>query len=237
MNKKVQLRIANDIINFKKTNHETIFINFDKNDISKIYALIIGPKNTPYFGGYFFFELIFPDNYPYSPPRVKFLTIDGKVRFNPNLYANGKVCLSILGTWPGPKWEPVMTLSSVLLSIQSLLNETPIKNEPGYDNTDINDIKSINYNNYIIYHTYNLAIMKVLNKELKIANMFNSEIIKTFNSNYNQLKNELLSYKEILGKYLISQVIYVNYTKEKNTELDFGLLNCQFEHIVKDIIV
>lgn len=50
------------------------------------------------------------------------------MRFNPNLYANGKVCLSILGTWDGPSWTPGMTLSSVLLSIQTLLSATPYHN-------------------------------------------------------------------------------------------------------------
>ena len=53
---------------------------------------------------------------------------------NPNLYENGKVCLSILGTWSGPGWTTACTLSSVLLSIQSLLNENPIHNEPGWEN-------------------------------------------------------------------------------------------------------
>mmetsp|Transcript_10330 Transcript_10330/g.30927 ORF Transcript_10330/g.30927 Transcript_10330/m.30927 type:complete len:103 (-) Transcript_10330:836-1144(-) len=49
-----------------------------------------------------------PDDYPQSPPRVRNMTTGaGRVRFNPNLYANGKVCLSILGTWKGPGWMPV----------------------------------------------------------------------------------------------------------------------------------
>ena len=61
-------------------------------------VLIIGPFDTPYEGGFFQFLLRFPPNYPFSPPRVKFLTTgDGTVRFNPNLYRNGKVCLSTLG--------------------------------------------------------------------------------------------------------------------------------------------
>jgi len=39
-----------------------------------------------------------PPDYPIRPPRVKLLTTGNKeVRFNPNLYKNGKVCLSILG--------------------------------------------------------------------------------------------------------------------------------------------
>jgi ubiquitin-conjugating enzyme E2 Z len=57
-----------------------------------------GPFDTPYEGGYFYFILRFPPDYPYSPPRVKFMTTaGGTVRFNPNLYADGKVCLSVLG--------------------------------------------------------------------------------------------------------------------------------------------
>jgi hypothetical protein len=47
-------------------------------------------------------------------------------------YVDGKVCLSILGTWSGPGWAPVQTLMSVLLSILSLLSAAPYHNEPGY---------------------------------------------------------------------------------------------------------
>lgn len=60
-------------------------------------------------------------------------TSNGTVRFNPNIYKNGKVCLSILGTWNGPSWSCAHTLSTVLLSIQSLLNDKPFHNEPGFE--------------------------------------------------------------------------------------------------------
>ena len=64
----------------------------------QVHAMITGPFETPYEGGLFHFFVRFPPNYPFSPPRVKFLTTGGgTVRFNPNLYQNGKVCLSILG--------------------------------------------------------------------------------------------------------------------------------------------
>ena len=97
-----------------------------------VHALIIGPFDTPYEGGFFYFIINFPDDYPHQPPKAKLMTTGGgTVRFNPNLYANGKVCLSILGTWSGPSWSPVQSLSSVLLSIQSLMNEKPYHNEPG----------------------------------------------------------------------------------------------------------
>lgn len=66
-------------------------------------------------------------------PQTSFLQ-QGGVRFNPNLYANGKVCLSILGTWEGPSWSSALGLSSVLLSIQSLLSPTPYYNVSGAEN-------------------------------------------------------------------------------------------------------
>ena len=66
--------------------------------VSQLHALITGPFDTPYEGGLFHFMIRFPPNYPLVPPRVAFMTTGGgTVRFNPNLYRNGKVCLSILG--------------------------------------------------------------------------------------------------------------------------------------------
>ena len=88
-----KIRIVNDIVEFNKNDFKNIKIHFDKNNFTEIFALIFGPKNTPYFGGNFFFKINFPENYPKQPPTVKYLTTNGRVRFHPNLYGNGKVCL------------------------------------------------------------------------------------------------------------------------------------------------
>jgi len=65
---------------------------------NQLHALIIGPFDTPYEGGFFYFYIRCPPDYPIRPPRVRLMsTGGGRVRFNPNLYKNGKVCLSILG--------------------------------------------------------------------------------------------------------------------------------------------
>jgi hypothetical protein len=67
--------------------------------------LISGPVDTPYEGGFFLFDMSLPMDYPASSPAVTFLTTGGgAVRFNPNLYNCGKVCLSLLGTWSGEAW-------------------------------------------------------------------------------------------------------------------------------------
>lgn len=58
----------------------------------------MGPADTPYEGGFFYFLVACTSDYPIKPPKVKLLTTgNNTVRFNPNLYRNGKVCLSILG--------------------------------------------------------------------------------------------------------------------------------------------
>ncbi len=85
-------------------------------------------------------------------------TDGGSCRFNPNLYADGKVCLSVLGTWPGPSWTPVQTLSSVFLSIQSLMNACPYYNEPGF-NEERSPGDSVAYSQIIHHETLRVAVV------------------------------------------------------------------------------
>ena len=77
------------------------------------------PEDTPYSGGCFQFDIFFPRQYPTAPPLVHFCTTGlGQVRFNPNLYSCGKVCLSLLGTWkglPGEHWHETSTLLQVCI--------------------------------------------------------------------------------------------------------------------------
>jgi ubiquitin-protein ligase len=105
----------------------------DETDLTHGWAIICGPEDSPYYGGAFGFEVRFPDDYPFSPPVFTYLTNDGRTRFNPNLYKNGKVCLSLLNTWQGEPWSGVQSLSSVLQSIQTaVLHAEPLRNEPAY---------------------------------------------------------------------------------------------------------
>ena len=128
-NKKNLLRLVSEISSLKKNlpiNWDTsTLIRIDKKKSNMIKFVITGPKDTPYHNGIYEFHAYFPPNYPNGPPGVLLNTTDGgRVRFNPNLYANGKVCLSLLGTWSGQdgeKWNPeISTFLQVVVSIQSL---------------------------------------------------------------------------------------------------------------------
>ncbi|KAG0148440.1 hypothetical protein CROQUDRAFT_654953 [Cronartium quercuum f. sp. fusiforme G11] len=108
-------------------------VHESRSDVLKV--LITGPEGTPYSNGCFVFDIFLTGNFNQTAPFVKSMTTKGgRFRLNPNLYADGKVCLSLLGTWQGPGWIPgKSTLLQVLISIQSMiLNEEPYLNEPGW---------------------------------------------------------------------------------------------------------
>jgi len=133
--------ITKDIkeINKNKLTEQGIYIEFNESNILEAKAMIIGPEDSVYEGGILFFKIFFPKNYPYSPPDVCYIARN-RVRIHPNLYSkhhktgHGKVCLSILGTWNGPKWTSIMDVSTIMLTIQSLLDKKPLLHEPGVTN-------------------------------------------------------------------------------------------------------
>jgi len=161
------LRIKRDMMTIFQEPPPGMFIAPDEQDMTKIHALVTGPFDTPYEGGFFYFLIRCPPNYPINPPRVRLMTTGGgTVRFNPNLYANGKVCLSILGTWPGPSWSPALSLSSLLISIQSLMNDKPYHNEPGYER-ERNAGASRQYNLIVEHETVRVAVLEALERDLE----------------------------------------------------------------------
>ena len=141
-----------------------IHIEFNEENIQEAVAMIIGPKDSVYKNGVLFFKIKFPNNYPYSPPQVSYIS-RGSLRIHPNLYTGGakdnylgKVCLSILGTWSGPGWTTIMDVSSVLISIQSLLDSNPLEHEPGFAGKT--SVTHKNYANAVEYEKYRTLIIK-----------------------------------------------------------------------------
>lgn len=134
-----------------------IYYWYDEVNMRKGRAMILGPEGTPYANCPLLFSLEFPTDYPFSSPSVTFLTSDGTTRFHPNLYVAGKVCLSILGTWQGPRWSPAMTISTVLSSIQSLLEANPITNEPSWEKIGLTDKRARDYAEFVRYRLTSLS--------------------------------------------------------------------------------
>tara|TARA_Y100000389_G_scaffold155357_2_gene156006 strand:- start:680 stop:1384 length:705 start_codon:yes stop_codon:yes gene_type:complete len=169
---------------------EGIFYKHDDTNILLGHALIIGPPDTPYAYGNFLFKFKFPVDYPYSPPIVTYLTNDGRTRFNPNLYVNGKVCISILNTWRGEQWTSCQSIKSVLFTLLSILNDKPLLNEPGITDKHYD---LLTYNKLIRYKTIEVAINKIISKEIisEFSDLFWEEISENFLKNFDNLKKEV----------------------------------------------
>ncbi|XP_055822264.1 putative ubiquitin-conjugating enzyme E2 38 [Solanum dulcamara] len=113
---------------------ESIYVRTYELRMDLLRAVIIGAPGTPYHDGLFFFDIVFPSDYPNHPPNIYHLSRG--FHMNPNLYSSGFVCLSLVNTWNGTKverWTPTnSTILQLLVSIQGLvLNAQPYFNEPG----------------------------------------------------------------------------------------------------------
>eukprot|EP00800_Vazella_pourtalesii_P013804 TRINITY_DN3374_c0_g1_i1.p1 TRINITY_DN3374_c0_g1~~TRINITY_DN3374_c0_g1_i1.p1 ORF type:complete len:256 (+),score=71.76 TRINITY_DN3374_c0_g1_i1:721-1488(+) len=123
-----QRTLQNELSKLLKEPLEGFLIEANEQNILEWDVVIFGPPDTPYAGGYFKAKMTFPQEYPYSPPKFTFKTS----LWHPNVYMNGDVCISILhppgedplsGELPNERWNPTQSVRTILLSVQSLLNE------------------------------------------------------------------------------------------------------------------
>ncbi len=170
-----------------------IYYIHDDTDMMKGYAMIVGPSDTPYFGGFYFFEFYYPADYPHSPPKVKYCTNGNNVRFNPNLYCCGKVCISLLNTWNGDQWTSCQTITTILLSLCTLLCSDPLLNEPGV-NTTHRDMS--NYNNIIEFSNISIAVCDIVSKKTGIYQPFFDNFYTFVKENFNNNYDKLLEFSE-----------------------------------------
>lgn len=190
---------------------QDIYVDFQESDIRNARALIMGPPGSCYENAILLFRIRFPNDYPFSPPQVEYVPFNS-IRIHPNLYANGKVCLSFLGTWSGPPWTSIMDLSSILLSIQSLLNENPLRNEPGYEKTK--GTVNRNYNQVIQYNTIDNLIIDA----------------------YHKLPEDCLVFKETIRRHLIQnndmilKSIQSKLSIKKKIQLGIYRINCMIDY-------
>jgi|TARA_Y100000992_G_C21241093_1_gene480761 ubiquitin-conjugating enzyme E2 Z len=213
-------RLLQDVKDIIKNPLESqgIYYSHDESNILKGYALIIGPIDTPYQYGFYFFKLEYPSDYPHRPPVVKYLTNDGTTRFHPNLYRNGKVCLSILNTWKGEQWSSCQTISSILLTIVSIMDNCPLSNEPGFTSKSS---ECLPYNNCIQYKNFEIAINGILNERYapKEYKYFKEQVHTNFKNNKDsiiKLINHYANIKKYNGEFIVgiyNMIVKTNYPK------------------------
>lgn len=113
--KPVLKRIKKELFDFERDPPSNCSAAPEGDDFFHWRATIIGPSDSPYANGIFYLDIHFPSDYPFKPPKVKFLT----EIYHPNINKVGTICLDILSN----EWSPALTISKVLLSISSLLTE------------------------------------------------------------------------------------------------------------------
>ena len=175
-----------------------IFVKTINDDVSKIYVMLVGPRDSPYEGAFMFFTIepgtqynntgtgAVTRQYPVEPPRVLFHS-PFSIRCHPNLYqpspqGGGKVCLSILGTWQGEGWVAFMTFMTIMQTILGILDNQPLCNEPAWYNKP-NDPQVPLYTEYVQYvcarETLERILVPIYNNSTiahPFADMFTEEI-------------------------------------------------------------
>ncbi|XP_045602327.2 (E3-independent) E2 ubiquitin-conjugating enzyme UBE2O isoform X9 [Procambarus clarkii] len=175
-------------------------------DRMDLYSVMIrGPERTPYEDGLFFFDFQLSADYPRAPPLCHYVTYCSD-KLNPNLYEDGKVCVSLLGTWSGKGtevWTSQSNLLQVIISIQGLiLVSEPYFNEAGYERqkgTQQGRENSRMYNEMVV-----LKLIQAMAKVIQAPpDIFKNEIIHHFHMKAFRQVQRLECWLEISENYNI----------------------------------
>jgi ubiquitin-protein ligase len=207
------LRDIRDVMTDPTLEECGIMYQHSETDMLTGYACIVGPPDSLYFGGYYYFLFKFPTNYPHSPPIVSFLTNTSNIRFHPNFYTNMNVCVSIINTWRGEQWSGCQNIRSVLMTFQSLLDNESLLHEPGI-RSGHSDFHS--YHTMVEFYNYKFACLTVLNEftsyikiESALVPVFQEFMNRTFQTNKSKIREILIERsKKYPEKKTISIGIY-----------------------------
>lgn len=173
-----------------------VWVRTYDNRMDLLSVMIRGPAKTPYEDGLFLFDIQLSSDYPKNPPLVHYISYISEP-LNPNLYVEGKVCVSLLGTWMGrgsEVWGHNSTLLQLIVSIQGLiLVAQPYFNEAGYErqtHTQQGYENSRTYNEFVILKLVQ-SMTELLNAAPKV---FQNEVLDHFEANGEKMCERLLKY-------------------------------------------
>lgn len=121
-----QSRLADE---FEKIERELPLFSPVKGNLSHYRGWIAGPKNSAYENKFFELDILLPDEYPFEPPIVRFIT---RV-WHPNVrFSNGEICNDILKISGESKytWSPGSDIVSVIMNIVGMLGGNLNFNSP-----------------------------------------------------------------------------------------------------------
>ena len=233
------LKDIKDMVSSSLEEEYGIYYKHSETNILKAYVLIVGPEDSLYFGGYYFFRIDFPITYPFEPPLFTFIVSDSNTRFHPNFHKSGKVCLSMLNTWRGEQWTSCLTLKSVLITIVSILDNKPMLHEPGVTSkyADFN-----NYHTMIAFKNIDYACLQLLqdfNKKNIIFSETESKEYKEYFYNIMKetFKKNVKKLHQVIRKWMAKEInnfYTINVMYNMSCYVNFNDLEEKFLEYVKD---
>ena len=229
-------RLLKDVREMMMVPESGIYYKHSETDMLCGYALIIGPEDSLYYGGYYFYKFKFPPDYPHSPPLVEFLTNDGETRMHPNMYKNRKMCISILNSWRGDQWTGCQTIKSVLLTIMSLLDSKPLLNEPGITehNADFATYHRIiqckNYEFSMLHLLQSLAVFKQAIVDIEFHEQFYEHMCASFCKSHLRYSADI---DALLLKHPHSEVLRTTHVYQMTVVINYPALKTAFQAAVK----
>jgi len=212
-----------------------IMYQHSETDMLTGYACIVGPSDSLYFGGYYYFLFKFPTNYPHSPPIVSYLTNTNNIRFHPNFYANKKVCVSIINTWRGEQWSGCQNIRSVLMTFQSLMDKEPLLHEPGI-RSGHSDFTS--YHTIVEYYNYKFACLTLLTEfttyipvEPNMVEPFQKFMNRKFEENKRRIREILVEREK---RYPDRKTLTIGLYGGITTAIQYSLILTQYGEILSE---
>jgi ubiquitin-protein ligase len=110
LSKQAQRQVAKDLKELADSPGDDLDITPIGDDLSNLLFVFKGPDQSDFAGGIYFGTIKIPDNYPLTPPVVRFKTPSGRFAVNRTF------CSSIVGIW-----NPSLRLSTLMRTVITLM--------------------------------------------------------------------------------------------------------------------